>query len=100
MKRVIEHFDGSDGVGFVAVQTVFEGYDVNTVDQAKASTDEFDIHVPVGHDGGPDKSLLMRRYRTGGTPWIVIIDRDGTVRFNDFFIGPEAAISLIDQLLG
>ena len=44
-------------------------------------------------------SVVMRRYRSGGTPWTVIIDRDGVVRYNDFSVQPTRAISLIDRLL-
>jgi hypothetical protein len=40
----------------------------------------------------------MRRYRTGGTPWTVIIDRAGIVRFNDFHIEAKAASRLVDHL--
>jgi thiol-disulfide isomerase/thioredoxin len=40
----------------------------------------------------------MIDYRTGGTPWTVIIDRDGVVRYNDFHIGVEEAAALIQRL--
>jgi hypothetical protein len=40
----------------------------------------------------------MGRYRSGGTPWIVIIDKKGIVRFNGFHLSPAKAIRLIDQL--
>jgi thiol-disulfide isomerase/thioredoxin len=42
----------------------------------------------------------MGRYRTGGTPWVVIIDKQGTVRFNDFHISAAQARRLIDDLRG
>ena len=41
----------------------------------------------------------MRRYRAGGTPWAVIIDRNGYVQFNGFSIQSAQAVSLIDRLL-
>ncbi|MDP6360864.1 MAG: hypothetical protein QF473_37475 [Planctomycetota bacterium] len=41
----------------------------------------------------------MRNYRTGGTPWTIIIDRKGKVRYNDFHIQPAAAIRLFEELL-
>ena len=53
-------------------------------------------------DAGPDDnhhSTLMMRYRSGGTPWTIIIDQDGIVQFNDFGIESEQAIKLIDRLL-
>ena len=56
--------------------------------------------LPVGHDAGAygHGSVLMRRYRTGGTPWTIIIDRDGVVRSNGFRMTPDRAIALIDRL--
>ena len=67
---------GDDDATFVAVQTVFEGYDVNTAERALASVAQHGLSdLAVGHDpsrdGGPPDS--MRIYRTGGTPWTVII---------------------------
>ena len=81
------------------MQTVFEGFGVNTVQAGRKMVQEFGLDIPVGHDGGNGKrSILMRRYRTGGTPWAIIIDKQGTVRFNGFHIAPDAAAELIDKL--
>ena len=86
---------------FLAVQTVFEGFDVNTPEAAKESADKFGLEIPVGHDSGParDGSYLMRRYRSGGTPWTAIIDRAGVVRANSFFINARRSRRVIDSLL-
>ena len=101
MKTVKEHYTKNDNVVFVAVQTVFEGQSVNTSAKAKKTLDEFDLDIPVAHDAGPKNSgsVLMRKYRSGGTPWTIIIDRDGFVRFNGFRIQPKRAVQLIDRLL-
>jgi hypothetical protein len=40
----------------------------------------------------------MATYRTGGTPWTIIIDRNGVVRFDDFHISPDRAETLIKRL--
>jgi len=97
----VENFADNPDVVFIAVQTVFEGFDVNTASAAKESADEFGLDIPVGHDSGPakDGSYLMRRYRSRGTPWTVIIDRDGVVRINDFFIHSKKSTGIINQLL-
>jgi thiol-disulfide isomerase/thioredoxin len=101
LKAVESHFDDNDDVVFVAIQTVFEGFHTNTADKARSNVEDFELDIPVGHDPGPGNagSTVMRRYRSGGTPWTVIIDRNGVVRFNDFSIQPQRAISLIDQLV-
>lgn len=44
------------------------------------------------------RSALMRNYRTGGTPWVIIIDKDGIVRYNDFHIQPDKAVQIIEEL--
>ncbi len=96
---LVDRYDGTDDVAFVAVQTVFEGFQVNTVQAGRRMVQEFGLDIPVGHDGSNGKrSILMRRYRTGGTPWAIIIDKQGKVRFNGFHIASDDAAELIDEL--
>lgn len=101
LQQVEKHFKENENVVFVAVQTVFEGFESNTIDKAVKTVQEFKLDIPVGHDSGRNGSgsALMRRYRSGGTPWTVIIDREGFVQFNDFSIKPDKAVALIDRLL-
>ena len=88
------------GVAFVAIQTVFEGFDVNTLERAKDVARQYALEIPFGHDPGPDgrRSLVMQRYHTGGTPWTVLIDQRGRVRFNDFHAEAEEMTHLIRQM--
>ncbi len=98
--RLIKEY-GTDGdVGFLTVQTVFEGEDVNTPERGRESLERHGLTIPLGHDvrGENRRESVMGRYRTRGTPWIVIIDRDGIVRFNHFHISASNAIELIDRL--
>ncbi len=100
LQAVEAHYQDNEDVIFVAIQTVFEGYQVNTSHKAKSTVDQFDLDIPVGHDAGNGAgSVVMRRYRAGGTPWAVIIDRNGYVQFNGFSIQSAQAVSLIDRLL-
>lgn len=97
---LIDHYKDSDDVAFLAVQTVFEGFGTNTLDAAKKTGDRYGLSSPVGHSGERNRrSTLMQHYRTGGTPWTILIDRTGTVRFNDFRIRRTDAVSQIDRLL-
>ena len=41
---------------------------------------------------------VMQKFRTRGTPWIIIIDKKGIVRFSDFRLSPQRAKALIDKL--
>ncbi len=82
---------GDPNVVFVAIQTVFEGFDVNTFERALEVAQQYGLEIPFGHDPGPDgrRSVVMQRYRTGGTPWTVLVDRQGRVGFNDFHADAE-----------
>lgn len=39
----------------------------------------------------------MTNYRTGGTPWLVLIDPDGAVVFNDFHVNAEGLIQYVRE---
>jgi len=99
LKKVMQHFGNDPGVVFVAVQTTFEGYSANGFRQAKDVAKKYELDIPVGQSGTrKSPSKLMRSYNTGGTPWTVIIDKDGVVRYNHYQIPPEDAIQIIKQL--
>jgi len=99
LRELIKRFEGEDNVAFVAVQTTFEGFHTNTAANALKTAKRYDLEIPIGHSGSDgQRSRLMSDYRTGGTPWTVIIDHDGVVRFNDFHITPDRAERLINQL--
>lgn len=99
LKKVSDHYEGDDEVAFVAIQTVFEGFNANPPSKVPAMAKRYGFSFPMGHSGSQGKpSQLMRSYRTGGTPWTIIIDKEGVVRYNDFHISPEKAKALIDTL--
>ncbi|MFQ5707888.1 MAG: redoxin domain-containing protein [bacterium] len=99
LKQVIGAFRDDPDVAIVTVQTTFEGYDYNSFSKARKTIEKYELKTPVGQSGTRGRpSILMRNYRTGGTPWIVIIDKKGVVRYNDFHIYPQMAIQLIQKL--
>ena len=96
LQQVQSEFAGDDDVAIVAVQTTFEGFSHNGVKQAKEMAKKYNLHIPVGQSGARGHpSRLMGSYRTGGTPWTIIIDRQGVVRYNDFHIAAADAIRFI-----
>ena len=100
LQKMIQRFRTNDDVAFVAVQTVFEGFSSNTFHRAKEVAKQYSLEIPIGQSGeNGRRSELMGRYRTGGTPWVIIIDSSGVVRFNDFHIGVSQATGMIEQLL-
>ena len=101
LTQLIKDYQSADDVSFVAVQTVFEGFSTNTPQRAWDTARKYGLDIPVGHDGSAGhRSTLMRRYRTGGTPWVIIIDKSGIVRFNDFHVPAQRARAIIDKLRG
>ncbi|MFT7475483.1 MAG: hypothetical protein ACI81L_002422 [Verrucomicrobiales bacterium] len=84
-----------DRVQFVAIQTVFEGHEENTPAKARESLRRHGLSdIPLGHDSGHPPTV-MADYRTGGTPWTVIIGPDRRVVFDGFQIDPEQAIDAL-----
>ena len=83
---------------------MFEGYRFNTPDKLRQNQLKYGLKVPMAHAAGdPDTHrapAIMRSYRSGGTPWTVIIDPAGQVVYNGFHIKPDRARVLIDELIG
>jgi thiol-disulfide isomerase/thioredoxin len=101
LKEVSKTFSKNRDVVFATIQTVFEGATVNTPAKAWSTVRTFGLTMPTGHDPGPTgrRSTTMARYRSGGTPWVVIIDRSGVVKFNGFHITAARATRLVASLL-
>lgn len=103
-KIVFDRFKKNDQVVFLAVQTVFEGHVFNTMDKLPPTQEKFDLPIFMGHDVSKHSKAYpipttMFNYRTGGTPWVVIIDQNGIVVFNHFHIEESQATRLITELL-
>ena len=99
LKKVSDAFQNDDSVTFAAIQTTFEGHSINTSEKLKQIAQKYDLKIPFGQSAGtsgtPD---IMKKYRTGGTPWVVIIDDQGRVVFNDFHVDADAAIAAIRKM--
>lgn len=100
LKTVSEHFKDDEDVEFLTVHTVFEGFSVNTPAKWQAVADKHDLHhLRFAHSGSDTKrSAIMRDFKTRGTPWTIIIGKDGKVKYNSFHIKPVAAKELIEKL--
>lgn len=104
LKKVADAFDGDDRVSVAGVQTVFEDFAGNTREAIRALQIRYALPIPMGHDpGSPDGERLpttMLNYRSGGTPWIIVIEPGGTVAYNDYRIDGERFIELLKRELG
>ena len=101
-KQLEDRYAAADNVVMFHIQTVWEGLSTNTPSNGPKVARSHGIKVPVGYDArldGARTSLIMSQYGTGGTPWTVVIDKKGVVRYSGFT--PENAkplTKLIDNL--
>lgn len=103
LKKLVEAFKDNDQVKFIAVQTVFDGYKYNTKEKLYENQLNYSLKIPMAHETGNHETdeipEAMSKYRSGGTPWTVIVDSSGKVAYNNFHIKVELAVSLIERLL-
>lgn len=100
LQKVSNHFKDDDEVQCITIQTVFEGFHTNTPQKALKMAKDYKLtDIPVGHSGSKGKrSSIMYGFKTRGTPWTIIIDKNGVVKYNSFHIKADAAIMMIDKL--
>ena len=99
LKALEKKFRDKKDVQFVAIQTTFEGHRTNTPDKLEVMSKRYDLKIPFGQSkGNSGTPKIMRQYRSGGTPWVVVIDKQGKVVFNDFHIDRDVAANAIEQL--
>lgn len=101
LKKMVDALDGNKNIVFLAIQTVFEGHDSNTYDKIVETQKRYALNIPFGHDAGDDdtsKSNIMTNYKTGGTPWFILIDKHDNVVYSDFHLNPVTAIEFLKTL--
>jgi hypothetical protein len=91
------------GVGLAAIQTVFEGSEVNTFDRLRENQRRYGLRVPFGHAVADSASVgavpaIMEAYRSGGTPWFVVIAPDGRVVYDGFRLDAEDLLQALRAL--
>lgn len=92
------------GIGFAAIQTVFEGTDVNTFDRLRENQRRYGLRVPFGHavaNPAPAGIVppIMEAYRSGGTPWFVVIAPDGRVVYDGFRLDAKSLVETLRPLV-
>ena len=98
LKKLHSKYKDDPDVEFVVIQSTFEGHSINTADKLKPTAAKYDLPIPFGQSAGGGTPAIMQKYRTRGTPWVVLIDKTGYVQFNGFHLDPDKAISAIDRL--
>lgn len=79
---------------------MFEGTDVNTFDRLRENQRRYALRVPFGHAvvdpvGSGTVPAIMEAYRSGGTPWFVVIAPDGLVVYDGFRLDAENLIQML-----
>jgi len=101
LKKVADAFHDNDKIEVLAVQTVFEGFGINTKESVRELQQRYELPIMMGHDSGNPNAdhtpRTMREYRTGGTPWMVIVAPNGEVIYNQFHINADKFIEFIQQ---
>lgn len=99
LKAFSDEFYGHPKVAIAGVQTVFEGYRSNTQEAVRELQLRYDLPITMGHDPGNsethDMPGTMRNYRTGGTPWLILINPEGVVVYNGFHVDTDKLITFV-----
>lgn len=60
---------------------------------------EFEVDYWLDRNGERLPTTMLN-YRTGGTPWMIVIEPGGTVAYNDYHINGDKFIELLKKELG
>lgn len=101
LKAFSDEFADHPDVAIAGIQTVFEGFRANTQDDVRKLQVRYELPITMGHDpGNPDGDRhpkTMRKYRTGGTPWLILINPEGQVVFNNFHVNTDKLIEFVRE---
>jgi len=98
LQKLHKKYKDDPDVDFVVIQSTFEGHGINTADKLKPTAAKYKLPIPFGQSAGGGTPPIMQKYRTRGTPWVVLIDKTGRVQYNAFHLEPQKASWIIDQL--
>lgn len=101
LQKIVAAFSDDPRVVNVALQTAFEQFSMNTAEKVREHQLRYQLPIVMGHDpGDADRQpKTMVSYRTGGTPWHVLVDPKGTVVYNGYGLDPEKAIVFMRKQL-
>ncbi len=93
MKEVYAAYKDNPNVKFLAIQTVLDRHEFNSMDKLVKTQNKHDLHIPFGHDIGgkhtKGKPFTMLDYKFNEVPWVIIISKDENVLFNGRYISGE-----------
>ncbi|MBX2867779.1 MAG: peroxiredoxin family protein [Acidiferrobacterales bacterium] len=99
-----ERFWDHPKVAIAGIQTVFEGFSTNTVEDVRKLQLQYELPIHMAHDPGDHdtgaRPQTMEKYRTGGTPWLILISPEGQVLYNNFHVNAEKMIEFVAEQVG
>jgi len=99
LKKLQEQFTDDPNVLVMAVQTPFQNFEINTLEAGTKLFKENGLKGPLGHDSQAGrKSKTFQNYKALGTPWFVVLDKQGIVRYNDSSLPVEEAIEMVGEI--
>lgn len=101
LQKIVAKFKNSPHFVPVGIQTTFEGFSVNTENKLTQMQKRYKLPIVMGHDAGDASTHrrpnTMQSYRTGGTPWAILISPNGRVIYNGFSIDGDSAIRYLTK---
>ncbi|MFN0316932.1 MAG: peroxiredoxin family protein [Burkholderiales bacterium] len=101
-QRIHETFD-PEAVAVVGLHTVFEHHEAMRPVSLEAFLHEYRLTFPVGVDEAGEGTPIpktMEAYEMRGTPTLILIDRQGYLRYRAFGQAPDLAVgAAIAQLM-
>lgn len=86
-------YENNEHIEVLGIHTNFEGVDVKRKRFEKAK-EEFYIRFPIYKDKNFETTFL--RYRAGGTPHWILVDKSGNVQYSIFGSDPNNALLRLD----
>ena len=100
LKKLIDEFGEDPDINFLAIQTPFEGRHINTIDKVKTTAEKYGLKIPMGHTQTQPREKIpffMQDFRTGGTPWGILIGPDRRVLVNGYELDHAIIVKLMRQ---
>lgn len=103
MQEIEKQLGANPDLTTLYLQTTFEAHGENTFDAGRATVAKYGLKGPFAQDRRMPGSIVpatFQRFRAGMSPWIVIVDREGVVRYSGYPDYRNKTLALLRDLLG
>jgi hypothetical protein len=99
LENLARHYRSDVDVVVVGLQTPTSGNRRNSLAALKQLAARLSVVQRLGHCGPAEAApAMIEDYQICGTPWVVLIDRDGLVQLSNYVVRPEEIIRRADEL--